>query len=197
MSGPVVTVVPVRNHSRLPAGDEQPLGLETQGRERTMKLANCLGVIGIIGVAALLALPAIAGPGGPENRTVTATCIKVVDGDTIVVNCDKRQMTVELAGIDAPELGQPWGKEVRSFVRHMVEGNQITLEVVEAGETGGTARVLVGGQDLSRLLAERGLAWATAGSGLEELTEKAKSAPCGLWLDAQPVPPWEFREAAA
>jgi len=162
-----------------------------------MKLENLFAVIGIVGVATVLALPVIAGPGDPENRTVTATCIKVVDGDTIVVKCDKRQMTVDLAGIDAPELGQPWGKEVRSFVRDMVEGNQVTVEVIEAGETGGTARVLVAGQDLSRLLAERGLAWATAGSGLEGLTEKAKTAPCGLWLDAQPVPPWEFREAAA
>ena len=162
-----------------------------------MKLANLLAVIGIVGVAAVLALPAIAGPGDPENRTVTATCIKVVDGDTIVVKCDKRQMTVDLAGIDAPELGQPWGKEVRSFVRDMVEGNQLTVEVIEAGETGGTARVLVAGQDLSRLLAERGLAWATPGGEFQALTEKAKSAPCGLWLDAQPVPPWEFRKATA
>ena len=162
-----------------------------------MKLENLFAVIGIVGVATVLALPVIAGPGDPENRTVTATCIKVVDGDTIVVKCDKRQMTVDLAGIDAPELGQPWGKEVRSFVRDMVEGSQLTVEVIEAGETGGMARVLVAGQDLSRLLAERGLAWATAGGGLEDLAEKAKSAPCGLWLDGEPVPPWQFRETAA
>jgi len=162
-----------------------------------MKFTFVLSVVGLVGVAALLAMPAVAGPDEAEQRGVAATCVKVVDGDTIVVKCDKRQMTVDLAGIDAPELGQPWGKEVRSFVRDMVEGNQVTVEVIEAGETGGTARVLVAGQDLSRLLAERGLAWATAGGGFEGLTEKAKSAPCGLWLDAQPVPPWEFRKAAA
>jgi endonuclease YncB( thermonuclease family) len=162
-----------------------------------MKLTNLLVVITTLGVAAVLALPVVAGSEEAEAHAVKATCIKVVDGDTIVVKCDKRQMTVDLAGIDAPELGQPWGKEVRSFVRDMVEGSQITVEVIEAGETGGTARVLIAGQDLSRLLAERGLAWATAGGGLEDLTEKAKSAPCGLWLDAQPVPPWQFRKAAA
>jgi len=121
-----------------------------------MKLANLLTVIGIVGAAAVLAVPVVAGPEESETHAVTATCIKVIDGDTIVVKCDKRQMTVDLAGIDAPELGQPWGKEVRSFVRDMVDGNQVTVEVIEAGETGGTARVLVAGQDLSRLLAERG-----------------------------------------
>jgi len=162
-----------------------------------MKLANLLTVIGLVGVAVLLAVPVVAGPEESETHTVTATCIKVIDGDTIVVRCDKRQMTVDLAGVDAPELGQPWGKEVRSFVRDMVEKHQVTVEVIEAGETGGTARVLVAGQDLSRLLAERGLAWATAGGGFEGLTEKAKSAPCGLWLDGEPVPPWQFRETAA
>jgi endonuclease YncB( thermonuclease family) len=162
-----------------------------------MKLANFLGVIGIIGAAAVLAVPAVAGPEESGTHTVTATCIKVVDGDTIVVKCDKRQMTVDLAGIDAPELGQPWGKEVRSFVRDMVEGRALEVQIVAAGDGSGTARVLVAGQDLSRLLAERGLAWATAGSELADLTEKAKSAPCGLWLDAQPVPPWQFRESAA
>jgi len=162
-----------------------------------MKLANLLTVIGIVGAAAVLAVPVVAGPEESETHAVTATCIKVIDGDTIVVKCDKRQMTVDLEGIDAPELGQPWGKEVRSFVRDMVEGRTLEVQIVEAGDGSGTARILVGGQDLSRLLAERGLAWATAGGGLEELTEKAKSAPCGLWLDAKPVPPWEFREAAA
>jgi len=162
-----------------------------------MKLANLLTVIGLVGVAALLALPVVAGPEEAETHAVKATCIKVIDGDTIVVRCDKRQMTVDLDGVDAPELGQPWGKEVRSFVRDMVEGRALEVQIVAAGDGSGTARVLVAGQDLSRLLAERGLAWATAGGGLEGLAEKAKSAPCGLWLDAQPVPPWEFRKATA
>ena len=162
-----------------------------------MKLTRFLIVIGIVGVAALLAVPVVAGPEESETQSVTATCIKVIDGDTMVVKCDKRQMTVDLEGVDAPELDQPWGKEVRSFVRNMVEGRELKVEIIEAGEGSGTARVLVAGQDLSRLLAERGLAWATAGGELGDLTEKAKSAPCGIWLDAEPVPPWEFRKAAA
>ena len=162
-----------------------------------MKLTDLLVVITTLGVAAVLALPVVAGSEEAEAHAVKATCVKVIDGDTIVVKCDKRQMTVELDGVDAPELGQPWGKEVRNFVREMVEGRALEVRIIEAGDGSGTARVLVAGQDLSRLLAERGLAWAIPGGELQDLTEKAKSAPCGLWLDAQPVPPWEFREAAA
>lgn len=162
-----------------------------------MKFTFVLSVVGLVGVAALLAVPVVAGSDETEQQAVAATCIKVIDGDTIVVKCDKRQMTVELDGVDAPELGQPWGKEVRNFVREMVEGRALEVRIIEVGDDSGTARVLVAGQDLSRLLAERGLAWATAAGELQDLTEKAKSAPCGLWLDVQPVPPWEFRKAAA
>lgn len=162
-----------------------------------MKLARLFVVIALAGAGAMLAVPVVAGPDEAGTDAVKATCIRVVDGDTIVVRCDKRQMTIDLVGVDAPELGQPWGREVRTFVRDMVEGNQVTVEILAAGESGGTARVLVGGEDMSRLLAERGLAWATAGGELQDLVDKARSAPCGLWRDAEPVPPWQFRESAA
>jgi endonuclease YncB( thermonuclease family) len=162
-----------------------------------MKRTHLVTVIGLAGVVALLAMPVVAGPEDAQPRAVTAKCIKVIDGDTIIVKCDKRQMTVELEGVDAPELDQPWGKEVRSFVRDMVQGRELQVEIIEAGDGSGTARVMVSGQDLSRLLAERGLAWATGVGELQDLAERARSAPCGIWLDADPVPPWEFREATA
>ena len=162
-----------------------------------MKVSSLLTIAGCVGVAVLLTAPVVAGPEEAAQRAVTAKCIKVIDGDTIVFKCDKREMTVELEGVDAPELGQPWGKEVRSFVRDLLQGRELEVEIVEAGNGHGTARVVVGGCDLSRLLAERGLAWATDAGELEALTEKAKSLPCGIWLDPEPVPPWEFRDATA
>jgi micrococcal nuclease len=159
-----------------------------------MKLANVLTVVGVVGAAALLALPVVAGSDEEAPHAVTAKCIKVVDGDTIIVKCDRREMTVELEGVDAPELDQPWGKEVRSFVRDMVQGHAVTVEPVAGGST---ARVTVDGLDLAELLAARGLAWATDEGELAELAAKARSAPCGIWLDPEPVPPWEFRDANA
>ncbi len=98
---------------------------------------------------------------------MTAKCVKVVDGDTLVVKCDHNEMIVDLAGVDAPELGQPWGKEVRSFVRDMVRGREIQVEVVKSGDDCTIVRITVGGEDLSQLLAARGLAWATDDGELE------------------------------
>jgi endonuclease YncB( thermonuclease family) len=148
-------------------------------------------------VACLLALPLVATPPEAEHTAMTAKCVKVVDGDTLVVRCDRDEMTVELEGVDAPEIGQPWGKEVRTFVRDMVRGRDLQVEVVERTDGHAVARVSVDGADLSELLAARGLARATDNGELGALAEKAKASPCGLWMDPEPVPPWEFRDATA
>jgi endonuclease YncB( thermonuclease family) len=162
-----------------------------------MKSSISIVMLSALAVACLLALPLVATPQEGEGPALTAKCLKVVDGDTLVVRCDRNQMTVDLEGVDAPELGQPWGKEVRSFVRDMVRGRELQLEVVEQSDGHAVARVLVDGADLSELLAARGLAWATDDGELEELATKAKTSPCGLWMDPEPVPPWEFRDATA
>lgn len=162
-----------------------------------MKKDHFLVVISGIAVACLLAAPLVAKPPEEDQHAMTAKCVKVVDGDTLVVKCDHNEMTVELVGVDAPELGQPWGKEVRSFVRDMVRGREIQVEVVKRGDDCTIVRITVGGEDLSQLLAARGLAWATDDGELKALSDKAQSSPCGIWMDPEPVPPWEFRDAIA
>jgi micrococcal nuclease len=144
-------------------------------------------------VACIVAVGAAAG-----QTSITGTCIKVVDGDTLVVECDKARRTIEIDGIDAPEIEQPWGKEVRSFVRSMVDGERVEIEVVEGGDDVVRARVRVDGVDLSELLVGRGLAWVAEGCGdakLAGLGEQARQLPCGLWVDPAPQSPWDFRES--
>jgi endonuclease YncB( thermonuclease family) len=45
----------------------------------------------------------------------------------------------------------------------------------------------------------RGMAWGVRplrqGSSLYPLQERARAAQLGLWADAAPVPPWEWRAA--
>ena len=130
--------------------------------------------------------------------SMTGKCVKVIDGDTLVIECEKSRRTVEIDGIDAPELEQPWGKMVRTFVKDMVRGREVEIEIVESDADVVRARVWVDGADLSEILAGRGLAWVPEDSDdteLLQLSAKAKGHPCGLWMDPDPVAPWDFREA--
>jgi endonuclease YncB( thermonuclease family) len=145
-----------------------------------------------LGVVWLVSGVLLAGDG-----VMTGKCVKVIDGDTLIIECEKNRRTVELAEVDAPELDQPWGKEVRNFVRDMVRGREVQIDVVEKTDDVVRVRITVDGYDLSEMLASRGLAWAAedaADTELAALCAKAKEIPCGLWMDVDPEPPWEFRE---
>lgn len=148
-------------------------------------------MVWVLAVVWIVAGGALAG-----QSVMTGKCVKVLDGDTLIIECEKHRRTVNIEGIDAPELDQPWGKEVRGFVRDMVRGEKLEIEVVEGDGDTVVARITVNGTDLSEMLVSRGLAWVPEGSADAELIDlgaKARELPCGLWMDAQPEPPWEFR----
>ncbi len=156
-----------------------------------MKLGKV--IVAVLAVGLIAAGGALAG-----DAVMTGKCVKVVDGDTLIIECEKNRRTVNIEGIDAPELDQPWGKEVRSFVRDMVRGEDVEVEVIESGEDAVVARITVNGVDLSEMLVSRGLAWVPEGStdaDLVVMSRKAKELPCGLFMDSEAEPPWEFRAA--
>jgi endonuclease YncB( thermonuclease family) len=159
-------------------------------------IGRVLGVL--VGCACVAALPVLGG--SPEGgKAITGKCIKVVDGDTIVVDCGAKQMTVDLAGIDAPELEQDFGREARAFVRDLTKGQEVAVQLLEGPDGEPVARVSVNGRDLSETLASVGLAWACEEGGgdpeLKALCDRARQAHCGLWTENNPTPPWEFRAA--
>jgi endonuclease YncB( thermonuclease family) len=80
----------------------------------------------------------------------------------------------------------------------MVRGEDVKVEVIESSGDTIRARVTVNGVDLSEMLVSRGLAWVSEGGNdpdLAGLGSKARELPCGLWIDPEPEPPWEFRAA--
>lgn len=67
-------------------------------------------------------------PAIPSNRKLKGRAY-VIDGDTIVV----AKIKVRLAGIDAPELDQPWGQKSKWAMVGICKGHTITVELT--GET--------------------------------------------------------------
>ena len=67
-------------------------------------------------------------------KPVSATCIRAVDGDTIIVNIAGQKERVRLIGVDTPETKHPrkpvqrYGKEAYNFTWRMAEGKKVRLE---------------------------------------------------------------------
>jgi len=126
--------------------------------------------------------------------------VGVADGDTLTLRVDGGNVRVRLDGIDAPELGQPYGKSARRSLAQICRGKAATA--VERGkddEGRNLASVRCGEVDANAEQVRRGMAWVHLryvpfGSPLYEAETNARLQKVGLWrAKEEPVPPWEWR----
>lgn len=133
--------------------------------------------------------------------------VHIADGDTItVLDVEKVQHKIRLAGIDAPEKKQAFGQRSKESLSELAYDKTVTVETSKRDryerEIG---KVLVNGQDVNPVQIERGMAWfyrqyqreqAPDDRRLYEAAEDAaKGAKQGLWRDAEPMAPWEYRHS--
>ena len=90
-----------------------------------------------------------------------AKVVSVHDGDTITALVDgNRQVKVRLTGIDAPELGQPFGRVARDHLAELVMRKDVELVGDKRDKYGRQlSRVVIGGQDAATSMIAAGLAW--------------------------------------
>ena len=129
--------------------------------------------------------------------TLTATCKRVVDGDTFVLEDDTR---VQIWGIDAPEKGQPYADKAMAALDKTLKGRKLTLRIRETDQYGRkVAEVSAGKTNLALFMVNSGYAWhddynAPDAARLAAAMKKAKKAKKGLWADENPVKPYLFRK---
>jgi endonuclease YncB( thermonuclease family) len=131
--------------------------------------------------------------------------VAIADGDTLtMVDTGRRQHKVRLAGIDAPENGQPFGNQAKQSLAALAAGKVVIVEYHKRDKYGRlVGKVLVSGADVNLEQVRRGLAWHYREYANEQtpadrtaygVTEfAARTAGRGLWADRRPVPPWEWR----
>ena len=124
--------------------------------------------------------------------------VGVYDGDTVTCLDEAgQQQKVRLAGIDAPESSQDYGRPAREALAGMVFGR--TVEVVDAGRDANGAwlgRLFVDGQDVNRQMVATGNAWADPAAvdpSLAAAQTDAQTSSLGLWSQPNPTPPWNAR----
>lgn len=142
-----------------------------------------------------------------HSETITGRVVGVADGDTItVLDGDKVQHKIRLTGIDAPEKKQPFGNRSKESLSELAYDKTVTVETDKRDKYGRqVGKVLVNGQDVNLVQVERGMAWfyrqyqreqSPNDRRLYEAAEdSAKADKRGLWRDADPLPPWEFRHS--
>jgi len=150
----------------------------------------------LVPAVAILTVCSVAAAADPER--FTARVVGVHDGDTLTALDDKRQLKVRLHGIDAPELGQPFGQASKKALSDLVFGKTVTLHTTGTDRYKRTlARVTAGDIEVEAQVIATGHAWHYSRydhtTALEAAERNARAARRGLWADAEPVPPWEWR----
>ena len=146
-------------------------------------------------LAALLVVALAGGAGADDLRVV-----RIADGDTFTgLDAENRQVKIRLHGIDAPEAKQAFGTVSRKALADLIADKTVSVEEVDKDRYGRVvANVRVAGKLVNAEQVRAGLEWRyttydrrTEFGGLEADARRQRR---GLWADAAPVAPWEWRK---
>jgi micrococcal nuclease len=123
---------------------------------------------------------------------------QVHDGDTVTVVVNRNKLKVRLWQIDAPELAQPYGDESKQYLRQLLEGQRVRLEITAQDRYGrNVARVWRGDVDVNLQQVQAGMAWVYRDYAHDvhyvQEEQRSQQANEGLWQDPHPQAPWEWR----
>lgn len=164
---------------------------------------------GLAALAKAIAANAIFATAFAAADTLEGKIVGVSDGDTVtLLTSERRQVKIRIEGIDAPEKSQAFGQAAKKAMSDCAFGKQADVEWKKLDLYGRTiGKLTVDGIDCGLRQIELGFAWHYKAYEREqtladrkayaEAEGTARAARKGLWIDAQPTPPWEFRHATA
>ncbi len=131
--------------------------------------------------------------------------VGVSDGDSVtVIDANKTQYKIRLAGIDAPEKAQAYGQKSKQYLSDLVFGKQVDVEWSKRDRYGRTVgKIMLGGVDINLEQIKSGMAWHYKQYQREQSEEDrlayakfetiARDKKIGLWRDPSPIEPSVFR----
>ncbi|MBC8285780.1 MAG: thermonuclease family protein [Nitrospinae bacterium] len=150
--------------------------------------------------SALLALMFFLVPQA-ELKTINGEVISIKDGDTFTLKDQRDKLyKVRLADIDAPEIGQSFGRPAKRLLEDLALEKVVRVNYTQVDKY----KRLIGevflpdGKMLNEEVLKAGLAWHYRvkhphSTFLEKMEYKAWKKKMGLWVQDKPIPPWEFR----
>ena len=141
-----------------------------------------------------------------QEQTIVGRVVKVADGDTItVLEATNTQHRIRLKGIDAPESHQDFGTKSKQSLSSLIFGKEVTVAYDKTDQYGRlVGKIMLDGKDINLEQVKSGMAWHYKEYDREQTPEdrelyaraedEARAARRGLWIDASPVAPSEFRK---
>lgn len=165
------------------------------------------------GVLCGLALLLLCLAPAAHAATLEGLVVYVADGDTLTVLDDRHQQhKVRLAGIDAPERSQPFGKRATMELANLTKNKRV---IVDWNKTDRYRRIIgvvwvapdgctiCKPLDAGLALIGDGLAWHYRAYERDQTVDErrdyrqaeaaARARHAGLWTDTDPTPPWGWR----
>ncbi len=134
------------------------------------------------------------------STSLTGKVVAVHDGDTFTVQRGSSLYKVRLAEVDAPEMGQVFGQQARRFTENLALGRRVRVNIslIDKYDRRVGTVIIEDGRVLNEELVHAGLAWyyrvsPVRNPRLQRLEQGAFQNRLGLWVEKDPIPPWEFR----
>src|SRR5262249_36431064 len=152
--------------------------------------------------------PSAAPPLIAGQQTISGRVVRIGDGDTItVLDAGNTQHRIRLQGVDAPESHQNFGRQSKQNLSSLIFDRDVTVVYDKSDQYGRlVGKILLDGKDINLEQVKAGMAWHYKEDEREQTLEdrelyaraedEARRARRGLWVDANPIEPSEFRRAA-
>ena len=131
--------------------------------------------------------------------------VRIADGDTItLLDSVNTQHRIRLQGIDAPESHQDFGAQSKKSLSNMIFDKDVTAMCDKTDQYGRqVCKIVFADKDINLEQVKAGMAWHYKDYEREQspadreiyahAEDEARKARRGLWSDANPIEPSEFR----
>lgn len=134
-----------------------------------------------------------------NDKQLVGKIIDISDGDTCtLLDNNGKKHKIRLNGIDAPEIGQKYGKESKAFLEQKALNKFASIEVIDIDQYNRTLGVIiVDNVDINKAMLRNGYAWQYRFNNDAEysnLIKQAKQERLNIWSEQSPIDPYIWRK---
>ena len=132
------------------------------------------------------------------SQSYSGRIVRVIEGDILMFKTPDSTFKIHLYGIDAPDIGQVFGTECIKYLKNYLGEDARINCIQDINQEGTSAFLYIKGNDINKLLVKNGYAWYNrlhcVNADLARAEQFARENKLGLWMNENPIPPWNFRE---